>query len=124
MINLNDYEPIAGKEVVGQFTGWRKGWANEPGACQLHPGRRRGGGTAGGIIPLWNQLGIEARWEVITGDPAFFETTKAMHNALQGQRMNLTPAMLQHYRDINRENARKFTWEADFVVVNDPQPAF
>ena len=47
-----------------------------------------------------------------------------MHNALQGQKVNLTPAMLQHYREVNAENAKKFTWEADFVVVNDPQPAF
>ena len=125
MINLNDYEPIAGKEVVGQL--YRL--AESLGKTSLvHVNSTRvGGGVAElleGIIPLWNQLGIEARWEVITGDPAFFETTKGMHNALQGRRMNLTPAMLQHYREINAENARKFTWEADFVVVNDPQPAF
>jgi trehalose synthase len=24
----------------------------------------------------------------------------------------------------NRENARKFTWEADFIMVHDPQPAW
>ena len=75
-------------------------------------------------MPLWNQLGIEARWEVIQGDQAFFEVTKAMHNALQGLKVNLTPAMLEHYREVNRENARRFAWEADFAVVNDPQPAF
>ena len=32
--------------------------------------------------------------------------------------------MMDHYREINRENARKFTWEADFVLVHDPQPAY
>jgi trehalose synthase len=32
--------------------------------------------------------------------------------------------MLHHYREVNRENARRFTWQADFVVINDPQPAF
>jgi trehalose synthase len=31
---------------------------------------------------------------------------------------------LEHYQEINRENARKFTWEADFVLVHDPQPAW
>ena len=64
---------------------------------------RVGGGVAElleSIIPLWSQLGIEARWEVIEGTSYFFETTKAMHNALQGQRVNLTPAMLQHYREV------------------------
>jgi trehalose synthase len=61
---------------------------------------------------------------VIHGDQEFFEITKAMHNALQGYKVHLSPAMLDHYREINRENARKFTWESDFVLVHDPQPAY
>jgi trehalose synthase len=88
---------------------------------------RSGGGVAEilmSTVPLWNQLGLETRWEVIQGDQNFFEITKAMHNALQGLKANLTPAMLEHYREVNEENARRFDWQADFVVINDPQPAF
>ena len=67
---------------------------------------------------------MDVKWEVIQGDQEFFEITKAMHNALQGYKVHLSPAMLDHYREINRENARKFTWESDFVLVHDPQPAY
>ncbi len=88
---------------------------------------RTGGGVAEllqSAVPIWNQLGIGTSWEVIQGDQAFFEVTKAMHNALQGLKARLSSAMLQHYREVNRENARRFDWETDFVVVHDPQPAF
>ncbi len=124
MITLDDYAPIVGEEVVGQL-------------CRLaeHLQGRRfvhinstavGGGVAEILtraVPLLNQLGLETTWEVIMGDPAFFEVTKAFHNGLQGFKVNLTPAMLEHYRQVNRENARRFSWEADVVLVHDPQPA-
>ena len=58
------------------------------------------------------------------GDPFFFEITKAMHNALQGHKVQFTQAMFNHYREVNLENARRSTWEADFVLVHDPQPAY
>jgi trehalose synthase len=75
-------------------------------------------------VPLFNQLGLDTRWETIQGDQEFFEITKSMHNALQGQKVEFTKGMIEHYREINRENARKFTWNADYVVVHDPQPAY
>jgi len=124
VITLNDYAPIVGDEVVGQL-------------CRLAErlqGRRFvhinstavGGGVAeilSRAVPLLNQLGLETTWEVIMGDPAFFEVTKAFHNGLQGFKVHLTHAMLEHYRQVNRENARRFNWEADVVLVHDPQPA-
>ena len=125
MTSLNDYEPIAGEEVVSQL--YRLAERLAPRSLVHINSTRVGGGVAEllrAIVPFWNQLGIETRWEVIQGDQAFFEVTKAMHNALQGHKVSFTPAMLQHYREVNRENARRFHWEADFVVVNDPQPAF
>ena len=125
VISLSDYEPIVGTEVVNQL--YRLAERLAPRSLAHINSTRVGGGVAElltSILPLWNQLGIETRWEVIQGDQTFFEITKAMHNALQGIRTRFTPAMLDHYREVNRENARRFTWEADFVVVNDPQPAF
>lgn len=125
MIGLSDYAPIVGSDVIGQLHRL---------AERLAPRRfvhinstRTGGGVAEILhraVPLLNQLGLATQWEVILGDNAFFEVTKAMHNALQGMKENLTPAMLEHYREVNRENARRFTWEADFVLVHDPQPAY
>jgi trehalose synthase len=123
--NLREYEAVAGKEVVSQL--YRLAERLAPRTLVHINSTRIGGGVAEllqGVVPLWNQLGIETKWEVIKGDPDFFEVTKGMHNGLQGQKLTLSPALLGHYREINRENARKFTWNADFVVVHDPQPAF
>ncbi len=122
---LNEYETIAGEEVVSQLSRLAERLA--PRTLMHINSTRVGGGVAEMLersVPLLNLLGLETRWEVIQGDEAFFEVTKAMHNALQGQKVRLYPAMLQHYREVNRENARRFTWETDFAVVNDPQPAF
>ncbi len=122
---LHDYEAIAGKEVVSQLE--RLAERLLPRTLVHVNSTRKGGGVAElltSVMPLWNQLGFDASWEVIEGDQEFFEVTKSMHNALQGFKVSLSPAMLEHYREVNRANARRCRWEADFVVINDPQPAF
>ncbi len=125
MIKLSEYEPIVGQDVVSQLFRLAERLGSR---TLVHVNSTRtGGGVAEllqSIVPLWNQLGIKTRWEVIEGDKEFFEITKAMHNALQGRKENFTAAMFEHYLEVNRENARRFRWEADFLVVNDPQPAF
>jgi len=87
---------------------------------------RVGGGVAEilrSLVPLLADIGVEARWEVITGTEDFFAVTKAFHNALQGAEQDPSPAMLEIYREINRRNARQIPLEADYVVIHDPQPA-
>jgi trehalose synthase len=85
-----------------------------------------GGGVAEilrSLVPLLQSVGLDAQWEMITGNEEFFSTTKAFHNALQGQEQKIPPAMLQNYLEVNRENAQHLSLEADFVVIHDPQPA-
>ena len=124
MITLDDYAPIVGEEVVGQLHRLAE---HLQGRRFVHINSTAVGGGVAEIlswaVPLMNQLGLQTTWEVIMGDPAFFEVTKAFHNGLQGFKVHLTPAMLEHYRQINLENARRFSWEADVVLVHDPQPA-
>ncbi|HSM14862.1 MAG TPA: glycosyltransferase [Thermoanaerobaculia bacterium] len=90
---------------------------------------RTGGGVAEilhRLIPLQRELGIDARWEVMTGDPDFFQATKGFHNALQGDRVEVPQRLLDHYLEVNRANAGRLASElaaADFVFVHDPQPA-
>jgi trehalose synthase len=125
MSGLSNFEPIVGTETIDQL--YRL--AEHLGSRSLvHINSTRlGGGVAEllqGTIPIWNELGINARWEVIEGDQAFFEVTKGMHNALQGLKVSITPGMLNHYLEVNGANARRLELDADFVVVNDPQPAY
>lgn len=86
---------------------------------------REGGGVAEilqRMIPILQSLGIEARWEVIAGDEPFYETTKKIHNALQGNREIITDEMWQHYFEVNRQNAAILNLDADAVLIHDPQP--
>ena len=90
---------------------------------------KEGGGVAEvlrQLIPLEQALGIDARWEVITGDRSFYECTKSFHNALQGTREVIPDPLLRTYEETNAENAERLRTtlaEADFVFVHDPQPA-
>lgn len=74
-------------------------------------------------IPLFTELGIEPRWEVLSGSGEFFRVTKAFHNALQGQEQIFTDEMFQAYLDTNRANASRLNLDADLVIMHDPQPA-
>jgi len=88
-----------------------------------------GGGVAeilAKLVPLKRELGIDASWEVISGDADFFKTTKTFHNALQGARLTVSRDELEHYDQINRSNAesmRDVLESADVVFIHDPQPA-
>ncbi|HEX15861.1 MAG: glycosyl transferase family 1 [Deltaproteobacteria bacterium] len=90
---------------------------------------RTGGGVAeilGRLVPLMNELGIEASWLVIEGDEDFFRCTKSFHNALQGTPVGLSESALRHYEAVNAENAsafRRVLEDADVVIIHDPQPA-
>jgi trehalose synthase len=125
VIGLNDYAPIVGPEVIGQLQRLAEVLA---GRRFVHINSTRTGGGVAEIlnrgVPLLNQLGLETQWEIILGDPFFFEITKAMHNALQGHKVQFTQAMFNHYREVNLENARRANWEADYVLLHDPQPAY
>ncbi len=93
----------------------------------LHVNSTRAGGGVAEIlhrlIPMMRDVGIQADWEVIEGDPEFFATTKAFHNALQGTEQVLTDEMLEHYHAVNRTNAERLRPAGDLVLIHDPQPA-
>lgn len=87
---------------------------------------RQGGGVAEilqRMLPIIQSLGIEARWDVIEGDPRFFDITKKTHNALQGNPEKFTEDMWAYHLEVNERNAPKMDLEADAVMIHDPQPA-
>jgi len=87
---------------------------------------RMGGGVAEilqRLVPMMNDLGIKARWEVILGSREFFTVTKAFHNALQGKEQVITEEMYRTYIESVRENAGRISLDADLVFIHDPQPA-
>jgi trehalose synthase len=92
----------------------------------LHVNSTRAGGGVAEIlqcmVPILKSLGIAARWEIIEGDDKFFDITKKIHNALQGNPEKITKQMWDYHFSVNKENAGKINTEAESVLIHDPQP--
>lgn len=85
----------------------------------------QGGGVAeilNSLIILLNDVGIETDWRILHGNLDFFTITKKFHNALQGDRINLSTKKKEIYYINNVNNAIFSHINHDFVVVHDPQP--
>jgi trehalose synthase len=66
---------------------------------------KEGGGVAEilhRMMPMLEEIGIQTRWEVIQGDTKFFDITKKIHNALQGNIELVTDDMWKYHYEINR----------------------
>jgi trehalose synthase len=122
---LDRYEEIVGHREVAHI---RQLAARLQGKRIVHVNSTRSGGGVAEIlswmVPLKNELGLDTRWEVITGPPDFFRVTKAFHNAMQGLPVSLRRADFDLHREVNRDNAERLALEADVVFVHDPQPIY
>ncbi|QKT04274.1 glycosyltransferase [Ectothiorhodospiraceae bacterium 2226] len=124
---LEAYARVAGEDVIDHLR-----QLSEPlrGMKVVHINSTRvGGGVAeilDKLVPLMAELGMDTRWEVISGAGEFYHTTKSFHNGLQGNPVNLTESMLKAFEETNEQNAerlRPVLEEADVVFIHDPQPA-
>lgn len=85
-----------------------------------------GGGVAeilNRMVPLLQELGIQASCDVIKGGEAFYAVTKKFHNALHGAKQDITPKDYHVYEETNDSNLEKLALDSDVVFIHDPQPA-
>jgi trehalose synthase len=75
------------------------------------------------LIPLMKDVGLEVEWQVIYGQEEFFNSTKLMHNALQGAPRDLSAEEWDIWSRYNEMNARELSRGWDVCIVHDPQPA-
>lgn len=120
---VEDYAPLIGDETVERLLDKARRLSD------LHivniNSTFYGGGVAEILTPLtllMNQAGLKAGWRVIQGRPDFFSVTKKMHNALQGDAINLTAQKKRIYEEVVSENALRTHLDHDLVIVHDPQP--
>jgi trehalose synthase len=74
------------------------------------------------MVPLLNQLGVDARWDVITGNEEFFEVTKKFHNALQGRPEKISSKDFTLFSEVTQRNLEEIKFYGDIVFIHDPQP--
>ncbi len=122
---LQDYAPVLGQERMERLLR-----AAEPmqGCTTLElNATAQGGGVAEMLyssVPFMNELGVNAEWKVISGNDAFFECTKGLHNLLQGMKGHFTQEMERAYYCTIADTARSNIIDHDYdvIMVNDPQP--
>src|SRR5438270_28897 len=122
--NLSDYASLVGRALVDEI---RERAERLKGKRILHVSATAFGGGVSEIlytlIPLMLDVGLDCEWHVIYGREEFFNATKVMHNALQGNPQDLTDEQWETWRLYNEINAGEMSDGWDACIVHDPQPA-
>lgn len=123
MIHLNDYREIVGDKIISEIYKKARGLY---GKSIIHLNSTyMGGGVAeilNSLVPLFNDIGIDAGWRVIHGNPDLFNITKKFHNALQGDKINLTEIKKKLYIQASEEFSVYTHLDHDCIIIHDPQP--
>ena len=122
--SLADYTHIVGRPLVEEI---RELAEPLQGRRVVHLSATAFGGGVSEIlytlVPLMRDIGLDAEWQVIYGREEFFNATKIMHNALQGNPQDLTDEQWATWSQYNEMNARELARGWDVCIVHDPQPA-
>ena len=120
---LEDYEAVVGPAAIQELRVLARHLEGR--STLMVNSAAVGGGVAellNRLLPLLEDLGVAARWEVIHGGEEFFAVTKGLHNALHGSRVEITRPMRDLFREVIARNAATLDLNADLVVIHDPQP--
>ncbi len=124
MIKLDDYREIVGDQIFYEIYRKMRGLFDKH---MIHINSTYiGGGVAeilSSIVPLMNDIGLDAGWRTIHGNIDYYEITKKFHNALQGQKINFSDIKKELYLQVNRQfSSYTHINHHDFVLIHDPQP--
>ena len=122
-VSLSDYQEVVGAGVVEELKILADRIVRR--RIQHINSTSVGGGVAEiltRLVPLLRELGIDATWDVIKGDQAFYSVTKTFHNALHGKTEGITHQMLDVFRENTAMNINEIHLTGDVVMVHDPQP--
>lgn len=123
-LTLQDYREIVGPGVIDELRVLADRVGNR--RMQHINSTSVGGGVAEiltRMIPLFRELGVEASWDLIKGDQAFFNVTKAFHNALHGKIEEISQEMFDLFRSTTEMNLAEMNFTGEVIFIHDPQPA-
>lgn len=122
--SLADYHSIVSRELMAEI---RELASTVQGVRVCHVNATSfGGGVAEilySLVPLMTDVGLQADWKVMFGREEFFNVTKAMHNALQGDERGISEDEQRIFERYNVLNAGGLDGEYDVMIIHDPQPA-
>ncbi len=120
---IDQYAPFIGKSTVDEI---RFLASRLKGRTMQHVNSTAVGGGVAEIltrmVPLFCELGINARWDVIKAGEKFFAVTKKFHNMLHGRKEELSQDELRHFEEVNLQNLMDMDLSSDHFFIHDPQP--
>lgn len=121
--HLKDYEPIVGPQVIEEL--YLVSEKTKDLTVQNINSTSVGGGVAeilNRMVPLLQELGVNAKWDVIKGGEKFFKVTKKFHNALHGRLEEILPEDFTVFLETSEMNNKTMELAGDILLVHDPQP--
>jgi trehalose synthase len=122
-VHLEDYVPVVGAPEIQELHALASRLKGR--SVQMVNSTSVGGGVAeilSRLVPLIKELGINIRWDVMTGGNDFFEVTKAFHNALHGAPYEKPPESFEIFLAYNEQNRARLEMDSEFTIIHDPQP--
>lgn len=123
MAKIEEYAPVVGQSLVDDLR--LLGEKLKGKVLQNINSTPVGGGVAeilNRMVPMLNELGVDAKWDVIKGGEDFFGVTKKFHNALHGKAEDITPRDFEIFMATSQENLENLKIYGDVVFIHDPQP--
>jgi trehalose synthase len=121
---IQDYEPVLGRSYIEELRMLGDKLSGK--IIQTINSTYVGGGVAeilSHMVPLFNQLGVDVRWNVIQGNPEFFDVTKKFHNAIHGKDEKVSPKEFSLFLEVSQRNMSEMNFFGDILFIHDPQPA-
>ena len=121
--SLADYASITGRGLMDQI---RRLAEPLQGKRIVHLSATAFGGGVAEInytlVPLMADAGLDVEWRIIKGAEEFFNVTKTILNAIQGNPQGLSEEQMEIFQRYSELNAQEFEDDYDYVIVHDPQP--
>ena len=123
MPHLKDYEAIIGADELEELRFLAEKIKGR--SIQNINSTAVGGGVAeilNRMIPLFQELGVNATWDVIKGGEKFFKVTKKFHNAFHGKFEHIGPEDFETFLETSEMNNKAMELSGDLIYIHDPQP--